>query len=140
MKNYITYPFDLDEQTLTELKEWSTSTLRDDESKTMNIPVVEDETMDGFDGAAATAVVKFIISSVLSGAVYDIAKHIYTKLKAKYTKGEEPPGYAIQLEADATAYLYQNGKYYHLSPMGRKEVSEIEWLNGITDHVDLTTP
>lgn len=126
MNAYIKYPFDIEEHLLQEIESQVAGRL----------PLQEAKEMDGFDGNALLPVIEFVVLSALSGAIYDVAKSIYLNLKSRWRGGASQPAYNIKLSASEEAFLFMDGSYYHITPSGKKEISEAVWLEEITKNID----
>ncbi|MEM8585834.1 MAG: hypothetical protein AAGF87_16270 [Bacteroidota bacterium] len=126
MNAYVSYPFDIDDQLLKDLQSWTAE----------KVPLKEAQNMGGFDGNTLLPVIEFVVLSALSGATYDIAKHIFLKLKARWQSGKSQPAFNIKLPLSNEAFLFMDGTYFHLTSEGKREISEAEWLEGVTKNIE----
>lgn len=122
--NRITYTFDIDDEFVDELTAYqSPATI-----------VEESNELDAFDGAAAIKVITFIITSILSGGAYDIAKNILLKVKARLSSN--PATFVVQLDKHEEAFVYAAGKFYRQTKNGKMEVAEDVWLDELFAKID----
>lgn len=122
--NRITYSFDIDDEFVEQLVTY----------KSLTLTVEESNELDAFDGAMVMNVITFIVTSVLSGAAYDIAKSLLLKVKNRTQKNST--SLAVQLEDLGETFIYANRKFYRQNKEGKVETTEEIWLDELCARID----